>query len=135
MNEEGGKYVVDYGKLMLLALVIIGGFALVLCAIIAFDPSDERFGPVLALGSAQIAGAMGYLTGTGRLAARGVANVPAIGATPHRVASAALEVGELANVPTGELLARKAELRQKDQTAAVYQGLAAIAAELERRTA
>lgn len=130
-----GKYVIEYGKLGLLALVIVGGFVLVICAMFVFETGDDRFGPILALGSAQIAGAVGYLTGNGILASRGKPNVPAIGATPARVAAVALEAGELANVPTGELLERKAALRQQEQTSAVLHGLAAVTAELERRTA
>jgi len=134
-TETESGYVLEYGKLALLAIVIIGGFGLVLTAMIAFDTGDDRFGPILALGSAQIAGAVGYLTGNGILAARGKPNVAAIAASPARVAATALETSELVFVPTGELLERKAQLRQSEQTGAVLHGLAAITLELERRAA
>lgn len=103
MNETESKYVIEYGKIALLALVIIGGFALVIVSIVAMDPDDSRFAPILALGSAQIAGAVGYLTGNGRLAAKGEPNVPAIGVAPTRAARVAAELSELARVPTDEL--------------------------------
>ena len=135
MSEDQGKYVIEYGKLGLLALVILGGFVLTICAMFVFEPGDDRFGPILALGSAQIAGAVGYLTGNGILASRGKPSIPAIGATPARVAATALEVSELSFVPTGELLERKAHLRRSEQTGAVLHGLAAITLELERRAA
>jgi hypothetical protein len=129
------KYVIEYGKLGMLALVILGGFVLIILSITTMDADDSRFGPILALGSAQIAGSVGYLTGNGILASRGQASVPTIAATPARVAATALETGELANVPTGELIERKAAMRQQEQTSAVLHGLAAVTAELERRTA
>jgi len=128
------RFSIEYGKLGMLALVIVGGFVLVLCGIFAFEPADERFAPVLALGSAQIAGAVGYLTGNGRLASKGEANVPAIGASPARLAATALGTSEFAMMTTGDLLSRKADLRQHEQTGAVLNGLAAITLELERRT-
>ena len=101
MNETESKYVIEYGKIALLALVIIGGFALVIVAIVAMDSDDSRFAPILALGSAQIAGAVGYLTGNGRLAAKGEPNVPAIAAAaPTRAAARVLELNE---IPTDQL--------------------------------
>lgn len=99
MNETESKYVIEYGKIALLALVIIGGFALVIIAIVAMDADDSRFAPILAVGSAQIAGAVGYLTGNGRLAAKGEPNVPAIAAAPTRAAARVLEL----NDPTDQL--------------------------------
>lgn len=135
MKDDDVKLNIEYGKLLMLSVVIVGGFVLVLCGMFAFEPSDERFAPVLALGSAQIAGAVGYLTGNGRLASKGEPNVPAIGASPAKLAATALSMSEFATMTTGELLERKAELRSQEQTGAVLHGLAAITLELERRTA
>lgn len=135
LSDQEPKYVIEYGKLALLALVIFGGFALVIVAIVAMEPDDSRFAPILALGSAQIAGAVGYLTGNGRLAAKGEPNVPAIGVTPMRAAARALELSELARVPTEELIREAEHLRASEQTGAVLHGLASITLELERRNA
>ncbi len=133
--KEDPKYVIEYGKLAMLTVVILGGFALIILAITAMQADDPRFAPILAAGTGFIAGAVGYLTGNGRLASKGEVNVATIAATPARVAATALEVSEFANVPTGELRERKAQMRKQEQTSAVLHGLAAITAELERRVA
>ncbi len=133
MKDDALKFQIEYGKLAMLAVVILGGFTIIGIGMLTFAADDPRFAPVLALGSAQIAGAVGYLTGNGRLATKGEPNVPAIGAPAARLAATALATGELVTVPTGELLERRAQLRQAEQTGAVLQGLAAITLELERR--
>lgn len=126
---------IEWGKLLLLSLVIVGGFVLVLVSILAMEPSDERFAPVLALGSAQIAGAVGYLTGNGRLASKGEANVPAIGASPVRLAAHAVAATELTTLSDVELSLRHEALRQQPPTGPVLAQLAAITLEQERRIA
>ena len=133
MKDDALKFQIEYGKLAVLCVVILGGFSLIALGMLSFASDDPRVAPVLALGSAQIAGAVGYLTGNGRLAAKGEVNVPAIGAPPARLAATALATGELVTVPTGELLKRATFLRQQEQTGAILSGLAAIALELERR--
>ncbi len=129
------RVVIEWGKLLLLALVIVGGFALVLAAIFAMESTDERFAPVLALGSAQIAGAVGYLTGNGRLASKGEPNVPAIGASPVRLAAHAVAATELTTMSDMELSIRHEQLRQQEPTGPVLAQLAAITLEQERRIA
>lgn len=59
--------VLDPGKMLLFALALVGGFALILV-----DRSPEVGGGVILY-------ILGYLTGNGRLAARGKLPVPAIG--------------------------------------------------------
>lgn len=134
-TESDPKYVIEYGKLGMLALTIVGGFVLIILAITSMSAGDERFAPILAAGTGFIAGAVGYLTGNGRLASKGESTVATIAASPARVAASALETSEFTNVPTGELLERKAVMRKQEQTGAVLHGLAAITLELERRAA
>lgn len=135
MNVSIERLQIEWGKLLLLALVIVGGFTLVLVSILAMGPDDERFAPVLALGSAQIAGAVGYLTGNGRLASKGEPNVPAIGAGPIRLAAAAAVSSELTALSDAELSYRHESYRQLPPTGPNLSALAAITLEQERRIA
>lgn len=73
---------IEWGKLGLIMLLILGGFGLVFVAILDHSLSDDRFAITLALGSSIITGAMGYLFGNGRLASRGEISVPTIAPMP-----------------------------------------------------
>lgn len=59
----------DPGKLLLFALVLVGSFVLII-----LDRSPE-------VGGGAILYVLGYLTGNGRLAAKGISPVPTIGTT------------------------------------------------------
>jgi hypothetical protein len=130
------RLVIEWGKIILLALSIVGGFVLVILAIVTMQADDPRFAPTLAIGSAQIAGAIGYLTGNGRLAAAGQASVPAIGAPPARLAATATVATELAAEPTERLERRRRvflAIPPDDLAGTDLAELAAITLELDRR--
>jgi hypothetical protein len=69
---------IEWGKLALILVLMLGGFGLVFIALIDENLSDDRFAITLALGSSIITGCMGYLFGNGRLAARGQSSVPTL---------------------------------------------------------
>jgi hypothetical protein len=98
---------IEWGKLGLLSLVIVGGFVLVLVAIVSMSADDDRFGPILALGTSQIAGAVGYLTGNGRLASRGESSVPTFAPAPAKSSP------DISKLTDPELLAQIAELARE----------------------
>lgn len=71
---------IEWGKLALILVLMIGGFGLVFVALLDANLSDDRFAITLALGSSIITGVMGYLFGNGRLASKGQQSVPTIAA-------------------------------------------------------
>jgi hypothetical protein len=74
------QWQIEWGKLALILVLMLGGFGLVFVALLDSDLTDDRFAITLALGSSIITGCMGYLFGNGRLASRGEASVPTLGA-------------------------------------------------------
>lgn len=76
-TAERYAWQIEWGKLALILVLMLGGFALVFIALLA-QISDDRFAITLALGSSIITGCMGYLFGNGRLASKGMVSVPTI---------------------------------------------------------
>ena len=78
MNDSTGQWVIEWGKLALLALALLGGLACTLCALFLLPADDARFAPALAFGTGTVGSVIGYVTGNGRLAAKGQPTVAAI---------------------------------------------------------
>ena len=78
------KFQIEWGKLALIGMLMLGGFALIVIALFTNLP-DDRFAAVLALATGCITGPAGYLYGNGRLASRGEQSVPTIAPHPDRV--------------------------------------------------
>lgn len=84
-NEERQAWQIEWGKLALILVLMLGGFGLVFVALLSHALSDDRFAITLALGSSIITGCMGYLFGNGRLASKGQLSVPTISPAPAPV--------------------------------------------------
>ena len=73
------EWQIEYGKLALLTVALLSGIALVMVALLALQPDDARFAAALSFGTGTTGTVLGYITGNGRLASRGLPTVPAIG--------------------------------------------------------
>jgi hypothetical protein len=70
---------IEWGKLGILAISLMFGFALVIIALLVLPGDDARFAACLSFGTGTVGSVLGYVTGNGRLASRGEPSVPAIG--------------------------------------------------------